>query len=258
MVRVSGALDLGVEVERGERRRLPPTNQGRGRNRADASRTIGNGTRINNNTFNPTTLNNRSDGVISGRIPASDFARGVQHNPTIEHGNGAGRTNRRFPVKLTTQVQNQQRLRPKLLSTIPTIIKQESIEMEPLLSGSILPSPSTLSTSLRNDNNRIRANTSAQVMHHRNPIPKHQESKIATPHQYNNDFMHDDEDDDIVCCEDSFRHEGTKNICTIFIWAALVFFIMNRFFLHMSMYLHRGEETKEVFVVRDNNFTLSG
>mmetsp|Transcript_14792 Transcript_14792/g.22835 ORF Transcript_14792/g.22835 Transcript_14792/m.22835 type:complete len:258 (+) Transcript_14792:64-837(+) len=257
MVRLSGALDAGAEVER-ERRKLPPTNQGRGINRADASRKSGTGTRIhnNNNIFNllPSS-NNRSDEALSERIPQSNFVRGVQHHPTVEHDKGGGRNKRRLPVKITTQVQNQERLRPKLLSSIPRIIKQESIEMEPLLSGSVSPPPSTLPTSSRKDNNRIHANTSsAQVMHHRN----HRESKLAPPRQYTNVLMDTDEEDDIVCCEDSFRHEGTKNICTIFIWAALVFFIMNRFFLHMSMYLQRGEETKEVFVVRDNNFTSMG
>lgn len=258
MVRLSGALDLGVEVERGERRRILPTNQGRGINRADASRASG--TRININTFNPPTLNNRSDEVLSGRIPESNFKREVQHHSNIEHDNGIGSSNRRYPVKLTTQVQNQQRLRPKLLSTIPRVIKQESIEMEPLLSGSATPPPSTLPpTSRKDNNNRIHANTSsAHVMHHRNPVSKRKELHIAPPRQYNNTFMDDEEEDDIVCCEDSFRHEGTKNICTIFIWAALVFFIMNRFFLHMSMYLHRGEERKEVLVVRDSNFTSLG
>jgi len=100
----------------------------------------------------------------------------------------------------------------------------------------------------------------SQVINHRNShysnaTPTHRESRLAQPPQYN--YVHiDDEEGDIVCCDDCFRHEGTKNICTIVIWAAFVFFIMNRFFLHMSIYLHKGEETK--VAVGGDNFTSPG
>ena len=47
-----------------------------------------------------------------------------------------------------------------------------------------------------------------------------------------------DEDNDIVCCDGEPCHEGTKNLCTIGLWALIVFGIMNRFFVHMAMHLH--------------------
>ena len=258
MVRLSGVLDRGVDVERERRLQLPPTNNRQGRwNSFDASRESGSGSGRRTNTNRPIP-NNRNNHAISGKKQQSNFARGLKHNP-IEHANGVGR-DRRVPVS-TSQVRNQERLRPKLLSTIPRIIKQESIEMEPLLLSDSVSKSSILPLSSRKDSNRIDANTirtditmGTQVINHRNST-SHRESRHAPPRQYN-DVHIDDDEGDIVCCEDSFRHEGTKNICTIFIWAALIFFIVNRFFLHMSMYLHRGEETKVVVV--GNNFTSPG
>ena len=251
MVRLSGTLDLGDERER-ERRQQPI--------RFDARRENGSVNRRTNNLNLPIPNGRSNEVAISGRIQEADFTRGVQHFPN-EHGNGVGR-DRGFPIEKTTQVKNQERLRPKLLSTIPRIIKQESIEMGPLLSESISqPSMLLQSSRLSRQNNHMRLNTTrtdgamgSQAVMNRRILRTHPESRLAP--QYNDDLI-DDEEGGIVCCEDSFRHEGTKNICTIFIWAALVFFIMNRFFLHMSMYLHRGEETKEVGFVGDN-VTLPG
>lgn len=48
----------------------------------------------------------------------------------------------------------------------------------------------------------------------------------------------DDEEEDIVCCDGGRCREGTKNLCTIAIWAIIVFFVINRFFVHMAMHLH--------------------
>mmetsp|Transcript_18261 Transcript_18261/g.29941 ORF Transcript_18261/g.29941 Transcript_18261/m.29941 type:complete len:250 (+) Transcript_18261:117-866(+) len=249
MVRLSGTLDLGVDKER-ERRQQRTNNshsiislRDRGDVRFDARRENNGSVNRRINNLNLPIPNGRSNEVvISGRLQEANFIRGVQHLPN-EHGSGVGR-DRGFPIVKTTQVKNQERLRPKLLSTIPRIIKQESIEMENLLSDSI-------SNTIRTD-----STLGSQVVTNRRDLHTHPELRLSPPRQYN-DVLIDDEEGDIVCCEDSFRHEGTKNICTIFIWAALVFFIMNRFFLHMSMYLHRGEETKEGGVVGDN-VTLPG
>ena len=105
---------------------------------------------------------------------------------------------------------------------------------------------------------RTDSNMASQVVVNRRNLHTQPESRVALPRQYNDVFI-DDEENDIVCCDDGFWHEGTKNICTIFIWAAVVFFIMNRFFLHMSMYLHRGEETiKEEVGALGGNVTLPG
>lgn len=54
---------------------------------------------------------------------------------------------------------------------------------------------------------------------------------------------YDDEDEDIVCCDSGGVHwrEGTKNLCTIALWAMLFFVIVNRFFVHMAMHLHKND-----------------
>jgi len=51
-----------------------------------------------------------------------------------------------------------------------------------------------------------------------------------------------DEEDDIVCCDctstDGHWREGTKNICTISLWALIAFAILNRLFVHMNLSMH--------------------
>ena len=51
-----------------------------------------------------------------------------------------------------------------------------------------------------------------------------------------------DEEDDIVCCDftstDGHWREGTKNICTISLWALIAFAILNRLFVHMNISMH--------------------
>lgn len=247
MVRVSGFLDQGVDVERTTNNR-----QGRGNNYDG---------RQSNNFQRPIPTNRSPEKISSGRIQHSNLSRGVQ-NP-IEDARGRGRG---APVnndlQPSLQVRNQERLRPKLLSMIPTLIKQESIEMEPLLSSDSASQPSILTlNSRRKDDNRLEANTirtnrttGTLLINHRN-LHYSNPTTLIPPRQYTNVHI-DDEEGDIVCCDDCFRHEGTKNLCTIVIWAALVFFIMNRLLHHMSIYLHYGEETK--VVVWGGNFTSPG
>eukprot|EP00984_Skeletonema_dohrnii_P028750 scaffold18843_cov67-Skeletonema_dohrnii-CCMP3373.AAC.1 len=101
MVRLSGALDRGVDVERERRLRLPPTNNGQGRGGSfDASRESGSGSGRRTNTNRPIP-NNRNNDAISGRMQQSNFSRGLKHHP-IEHANGVGR-DRRVPVN-TSQI----------------------------------------------------------------------------------------------------------------------------------------------------------
>ena len=253
MVRLSGALDIGVDEERERRHshnRISSHIRGSGDISFDARRENGSVNRRLNNFNLPIPNSRRSNDALSWRTQEANSTRGVQHL-TNEHDNSGGRRDRGFPIEKTTQVQNQERLRPKLLTAIPRIVKQESIEMEPLLSDS--------QSSRKGNNNHLHSHTirTDSVVNRRN-LHTQRESKVAVPRQYNDVFI-DGEEDDIVCCDDGCWHEGTKNICTIFIWAAVVFFIMNRFFLHMSMYLHQGEESiKEEVGIAGGNVTLPG
>jgi hypothetical protein len=53
-----------------------------------------------------------------------------------------------------------------------------------------------------------------------------------------------EDDEDYNCCCDHhhstprFCNEGTKNLCTLAIWAIIILVFVNRFLMHMSMYLH--------------------
>jgi hypothetical protein len=61
----------------------------------------------------------------------------------------------------------------------------------------------------------------------------------------------DDDEEDIVCCDgNNHCREGTKNICTIAVWALIVFFVINRFFVHMAMHLHKPQDARASGSVR--------
>lgn len=68
-------------------------------------------------------------------------------------------------------------------------------------------------------------------------------STMYEPLNTHNNHSYDD-DEDIVCCDTGGRcHEGTKNLCTITLWAFMVFAILNRFFVHMAMHLSSNNES---------------
>jgi len=183
MVRVSGFLDQGVDVERERRRRLPtPTN----------NRVRDNNYSAGNSNFHQQQQPIRSHEETSAVINHSKFTRDEQQYS----GRGETFSNN---LQKSSQVRNQERLRPTILSITPRIVKQESIEMEPLLSNSV-SQPSILPLSSRKDGNRI-ANTmrtditmGAQVKNHRNLHSSnpttHRESQLAQPLRYNYVLRH--------------------------------------------------------------------
>ena len=107
--------------------------------------------------------------------------------------------------------------------------------------------------------NRMNWNTMNKQQNHSTTI-NHRSHNIQQPISTSNTTQQfsspvHDEDEDIVCC-DCFDgggqcHEGTKNLCTIALWALIVFAIMNRFFVHMAMHLHHKPESVNVKVVDD-------
>ena len=72
------------------------------------------------------------------------------------------------------------------------------------------------------------------AINHRN-ITRNRDSPPRRYHPWS--IQRDDEEEDIVCCDGGRCREGTKNLCTIAIWAIIVFFVINRFFVHMAMHL---------------------
>ena len=51
--------------------------------------------------------------------------------------------------------------------------------------------------------------------------------------------QYEDIEDDIVCCDDGRCHEGTKNLCTIVLWALFVFFVIDRIISHVPLHFEK-------------------
>lgn len=86
-----------------------------------------------------------------------------------------------------------------------------------------------------------------KIINHRSTTTNHNRHTKATTYQplhitstRSNIDNNEEVDEDIVCCDCDGGHwrEGTKNICTISLWAIIVFAIFNRLFVHMNMALH--------------------
>lgn len=75
------------------------------------------------------------------------------------------------------------------------------------------------------------------VLNHRNSI-QNRDISPQRMHSLNIQGDDDDEDNTIVCCEEVQIREGTKNLCTIAMWAVVILFIINHFFAHMASYMH--------------------
>jgi len=85
----------------------------------------------------------------------------------------------------------------------------------------------------RKANNEITKTTERRNNHNRQSIYPLTSQPLS--------IQFDEEEEDIVCCDGSQCHEGTKNICTIAVWAVVLLFICNRFFVHFAMHLNKHE-----------------
>jgi hypothetical protein len=220
MVRVSGFLDEGTDVRR-----------------------------ISVDSFRGRHENSLATRRLQRNYPsehASDQAyRGVVDNDSFRQER---RSRRPQPQHFGTNSTSSQQMK-----------HQSIVEMKPLLSDSESKSsilePLTSETKYYDvevsSNNNTATSSGTQATNHRNlhygnptanQVPGGP-TRLLAPCYHTQ--VSDDEEGDIVCCDDCYQHEGTKNICTIFIWAIAVFFIMNRFFVHMSNYLRQdGDEVK--------------
>lgn len=221
MVRVSGFLDEGTDVRRS-------VASYRGRHEA-ASGTVGNN------------LATRRLQHYHPAEPSDRVHRGVVDNDNFRQER---RSRRPQPQHFGTSSTSSQQMK-----------HQSAVEMKPLLSESESKSsilaPVTSQTTYNDgelSSNNTETSSGTQAMNHRNlhysNPTAHQvpggPTRLLTPHYHTQ--VSDDEEGDIVCCDDCYQHEGTKNICTIFIWAIAVFFVTNRFFVHMSNYIRQGDE----------------
>lgn len=231
MVRVSGFLDEGTDVRRSV--------SSRGRHEA-TSRTVGNSlTTRRLQHYHP--AEHASDRVHRGLV---DNDERISRRPQPQH----------FGTNNSTSSQQ--------------IKHQSTVEMRPLLceseSNSSILAPVTSQTTYDSGEelpNNTATSFGTQAINHRNThysnLTTHQvpgPTRLLAPYYHTQ--VSDDEEGDIVCCDDCYQHEGTKNICTIFIWAMAVFFVTNRFFVHMSNYLRQdGDEVTDRIVTAGSNYS---
>lgn len=73
--------------------------------------------------------------------------------------------------------------------------------------------------------------------------PQSARIKSETEYTYNHTELATDDDEDYICCDlhsnsqQPLCSEGKKNLCTLAIWAIIIFIIINRFLMHMSIFL---------------------
>jgi hypothetical protein len=250
MVRVSGFLDEGTDVRRS-------VASYRGRHEA-TSRTVGNN------------LATRRLQHYHPAEPSDRVHRGVVDNDNFRQER---RSRRPQPQHFGTSSTSQQMKHQSAVEMKPLLSESESkssmkhqsaVEMKPLLSESesTIIAPVTSQTTYNDgklSSNNTATSSGTQAMNHRNlhysnptahQVPV-RPTRLLTPHYHTQ--VSDDEEGDIVCCDDCYQHEGTKNICTIFIWAIAVFFVTNRFFVHMSNYIRQGDEVTDRIVNAGSN-----
>lgn len=226
MVRVSGFLDEGTDVRRS-------VASSRGRHEA-TSRTVGNSlTTRRLHHYHP--AEHASDRVLRGLADNDNFRQERRSMRQLQQ--------QHFGTNSTSSQQMKH---------------QSSVEMRSLLSESESNSSKKLSLvtsqTTYDDGEELPNNTVTCNLHYSNPanqVPGGP-TRLFAPHYHTQ--VSDDEEGDIVCCDDCYQHEGTKNICTIFIWAIAVFFVTNRFFVHMSNYLRQdGDEVTDRIVNAGTN-----
>jgi hypothetical protein len=203
----------------------------------------------------------RSVALSRGRHENSLATRRLHHYHPVEHASDRMHRgvvdNDNFRQERRSRRPQPQHFGTNSTSSQQMMKHQSIVEMKPLLSESesksLILEPLTSETKYddvevsSNNNTAISSGTQAtnhRNLHYSNPTA-HQvpggPTRLLAPHYHIQ--VSDDEEGDIVCCDDCYQHEGTKNICTIFIWAIAVFFTMNRFFVHMSNFLRQdGDE----------------
>lgn len=114
----------------------------------------------------------------------------------------------------------------------PAVNTYDEVEVRPLVPNRSELSPRDIIPGNESWNHTVDMHT---AINHRN----NNRNREIPPRRYHPlSVQRDDEEEDIVCCDGGRCREGTKNLCTIAIWAIIVFFVINRFFVHMAMHLH--------------------
>ena len=209
----------------------------------------------------------RSDTQNSSTSNADSSSNQIQHSATDQQSNS--NLHRLSQNGMQTSVGNDMRLQQWRINDyhqqMPNVHSQR--EVQPLI-----PNNNRQQTQLRSGptqirNTNVRWSGTSNNISNQNTIISNQRSHNNNLHQ-NNATMHKtsttksyqpmnttqisiDEEDDYVCCDPNGGHwrEGTKNICTISLWALIVFAIFNRLFVHMNMAMHHNKSSPRGSVV---------
>mmetsp|Transcript_30450 Transcript_30450/g.52801 ORF Transcript_30450/g.52801 Transcript_30450/m.52801 type:complete len:247 (-) Transcript_30450:110-850(-) len=140
-------------------------------------------------------------------------------------------------------------------------VVQPHVEVQPLLPMQ----PRSSSTNTPNENisnhkrwNAVNGKTKTNHRSHNHHRETHPSSSTYQPlnNRIDDDIRMDDEEECCGCGDGGLGcNEGKKNLCTITLWALIVFAIFNRFIVHMAMHLHKSESVtaKDVGVIPTGN-----
>lgn len=122
-------------------------------------------------------------------------------------------------------------------------IHPQQEEIQPLVQSRQASPQLRQSSSMMQSSTSGRSDIGKSWSKHSSP-PTHQSAATKSKANYRPLYTQTtiDEEDDIVCCDftstDGHWREGTKNICTISLWALIAFAILNRLFVHMNLSMH--------------------
>jgi len=117
-------------------------------------------------------------------------------------------------------------------------IHPQQEEMQPLVQSRQSSPQLRQNSPITQSNTNCRSDIGRAWSNHRSPPHQSAPSKSKANYQPFYTQTTIDEEDDICCdCTSSDGHwrEGTKNICTISLWALIAFAILNRLFVHMNL-----------------------
>jgi hypothetical protein len=109
--------------------------------------------------------------------------------------------------------------------------------------------PTRHSTIMDGPNQRFKSTDMLSTYSKTDYIDSTSSSTIPIEFEQEHDEFDNEEEDYCNCCcnlhsassssSQPLCNEGTKNLCTLAIWAIIILIIVNRFLAHMSMFLHR-------------------
>ena len=211
-------------------------------------------------------MSSRSDTQNSSTSNAdSSWTDQIQHSTTNQSNSNLYRSQNGMQTSVPNNMRLQQSRINDYHQQMPNVQSQR--EVQPLIPNNNRQQTQLRSVPTQISNTNVRWSGTSNNISNQNTISNQRSHNNNNLHQ-NNATMHKtpttksyqpmnttqisiDEEDDYVCCDPNGGHwrEGTKNICTISLWALIVFAIFNRLFVHMNMAMHHNKSSPRGSVV---------